>query len=274
MDMKVNYAAGHYLEVEPGVEIYYEDVGSGEPLVLIPGITMSTEVFCRQVDYFKDKRRVITIDPRSQGRSTKTLIGNTYEQHGKDFNALFEALDLKDITLCGWSTGNHDVWAYIDEFGLERVKQVVCIDMPPKPLSIEPGDWVELTHDEMSEIFLGSLNSAKGQREFFAEYTTSAMLHNYTDEEVAKIVDISSQTPFYILHTLYTNVVLGDYRTAAKTIEDSRPSLMFIAEHWADVAEPYMKNHFPKTKTCVMGGHMMFYEYHEEFNRVLEEFMG
>lgn len=274
MDMKPHYEYGHYLEIEPGVELYYEDKGQGDPLVLIPGITMSTEVFSRQFEYFSQRRRVIAVDPRSQGRSSKVLYGNDYGQHGKDFNKLFEALDLKNISLLGWSTGNHDVWSYIDLFGLDRVKNVICIDMPPKPLSSNEKDWVELTLDEMSEIFLGSLNSTENQREFFAEYTKGAMLQNYTDEEVAKIGDISCMTPFYILHTLYTNVVLGDYRETARLIEEKVPSLMFIAEHWSAIAEPYMKEHFPKTQTITMGGHMMFYEYHEAFNKALEEFIG
>lgn len=273
MDMRPNYEYGHYLEIEPGVELYYEDKGQGAPLVLIPGITMSTEVFCRQFEYFSKKRRVIAVDPRSQGRSSKVLNGNTYEQHGKDFNALFEALDLTDISLLGWSTGNHDVWSYVDQFGLDRVRNVVCIDMPPKPLSTNEEDWVELSLEEMSEIFLGYLNSAEKQREFFADYTTSAMLQTYTDDEVKKICDISANTPYYILHTLYTNVVLGDYRSTARLIEENVPSLMFIAEHWSSIAEPYMKKHFPQTETIVMGGHMMFYEYHEAFNKALEEFI-
>ena len=123
MEMKYNLECGHYLPLEDGVELYYEDKGQGEPLVMIPGITMSGEVFIHQVEHFSQSRRVITLDPRSQGKSTKTLHGNNYAQHGKDLNALLTALDLTAVTLLGWSTGNHDVWAYVDQYGLDRVKK-------------------------------------------------------------------------------------------------------------------------------------------------------
>jgi len=264
---------GHYLQIEPDLELYYEDKGEGDPLLLIPGITMTTEVFARQFDYFSKKRRVITLDPRSQGRSSKVLHGNNYAQHGRDLDALVRALDLKNTCLVGWSTGNFDVWSYIDQFGLSRVKQVVTIDMSPKPLSQEPGDWVEMPNEALPGVLLDLLANAKGQRDFFAGYAREAMLEHPSDEEVSKIVDLTCMSPVHILHTLLINVLLCDYRTTVKKIEDAVPSLMFIAKHWSDVAEPYMKRHFPKTRTVVMGGHMMFYEYATEWNKVLEEFL-
>ena len=188
MEMRSFPQNGHYLSIEPGLELYYEDKGEGDPLLMIPGITMTTEVFSRQFEYFSGKRRVITLDPRSQGRSGKVLHGNNYAQHGQDLNALIEALDLKNICLVGWSTGNFDVWSYIDQFGFSRVKQVVVIDMPPKPLSHEPEDWVEISYEDLPSVFLDLLSSTKGQREFFAGYTRDAMLENPSDEEVSKIV--------------------------------------------------------------------------------------
>ena len=60
---------GDYLEVDPGVAIYYEDEGEGTPLVLVPGWTFTTKVFDRQFAAFSGRHRVISFDPRSQGRS-------------------------------------------------------------------------------------------------------------------------------------------------------------------------------------------------------------
>ena len=117
MEMRSFPEYGHYLLIEPDLELYYEDKGEGDPLLMIPGITMTTEVFARQFEYFSKTRRVITIDPRSQGRSSKVLHGNHYAQHGRDLDTLIRAMDLKNICLLGWSSGNFDVWSYIDQFG-------------------------------------------------------------------------------------------------------------------------------------------------------------
>lgn len=52
------------------------------------------------------------------------------------------------------------------------------------------------------------------------------------------------------------------------------PSLMFIAEHWQDIAKPFVETQLPGYNTYVMGGHLMFYEYPEKWNGVLEDFLN
>lgn len=52
------------------------------------------------------------------------------------------------------------------------------------------------------------------------------------------------------------------------------PSLMFVAEHWQDIAKSFVETQLPGYDTYVMGGHLMFYEYPEKWNRVLEDFLN
>lgn len=60
----------------------------------------------------------------------------------------------------------------------------------------------------------------------------------------------------------------------AKAAEKTVPTLMYIAEHWFDVAEPFCREQFPEAPTYVMSGHLMTYEYPEKFNAGLEEFLA
>jgi pimeloyl-ACP methyl ester carboxylesterase len=96
---------GKYIEVEPGVELYYEDYGQGTPLLFVPGWTFTGEVFEHQVAHFAATHRVIVVDPRGQGRSSVTLHGNDYATHGADLAKLIKALELRDVVLVGWSFG-------------------------------------------------------------------------------------------------------------------------------------------------------------------------
>ena len=87
---------GDYLEVAPGIEIYYE--GEGIPLILVPGWTFTTKVFDHQFAEFSGTHRVISFDPRSHGRSTVTLEGNNYatqaaEKVDADVPSLFFVAD-------------------------------------------------------------------------------------------------------------------------------------------------------------------------------------
>ena len=99
-----------YVTVAPGVELHILEKGEGKPLVFIPGLTFSGEIFKNQLEYFSSEYRVIAIDPRGQGYSAKTVDGNDYLTHGRDVAGLIDALGLKDIVLIGWSTGNLDTF--------------------------------------------------------------------------------------------------------------------------------------------------------------------
>ncbi len=65
---------------------------------------MSTEFFSHQLRYFSKSYRVINFDPRSQGRSSRTLQNNNYTQHGKDLQAIMQELGLSDVVLVGCRT--------------------------------------------------------------------------------------------------------------------------------------------------------------------------
>jgi pimeloyl-ACP methyl ester carboxylesterase len=273
--MSTHELRSNYLKLEEGIEMHYLEKGEGKPLIFIPGLTFSGEIFSNQIDYFSKSRHVIAIDPRSQGLSTMTLHGNDYMTHGLDLAKLIEELDLDDITLVGWSTGNLDLWSYVRQFGTGRLRAAVTIDMSPVPLSSDPKDWTEAGIEDLRQVFTQVLTTPEGTREFFSEYATEVMLEGKaTPDRLAYILDLSARTPYYICSALFANAVFSDFSETAEKISREIPSLMFIARHWAPVAESYMKTRFPKTETLVMGGHLMFYEYPDQWNAALENFLA
>lgn len=273
--MAIDRTESKYISVAADVELHYLDRGAGQPILFIPGLTFAGEIFAAQIEHFSKSHRVIAIDPRGQGLSTKTVHGNDYLTHGRDLAALIEALDLKDLVLVGWSTGNLEVWAYISQYGSERLKAAVTIDMSPLPLSPDPECWTEASIEEIRMVASQVLTSAEGTRAFFSDYATGVMVQRPMEPgELEYLLDISARTPYYICQALFNNAVLSDFFDTARQVSETLPSLMFIAEHWAEVAQPFMTRNFPGTKTHVMGGHLMFYEYPEQWNRVLEDFLA
>jgi pimeloyl-ACP methyl ester carboxylesterase len=124
---------GNYVQVEPGVDIYYEERGTGTPIVFVPGWTFTTEMFVHQMEHFSKTHRVIAIDPRSQGRSSIALHGNDYTTHAADLGKIIDALDLQDIVLVGWSFGCLAEWGYVKQKGTEALKAMVCMTYRPSP---------------------------------------------------------------------------------------------------------------------------------------------
>ena len=106
------------------------------------------------------------------------------------------------------------------------------------------------------------------------ETVTIHMAWIVNEDELEYLLDISGRTPYWICRQLFCDAVFSNYLETAKDVGATMPSLMFIAEHWQDIAKPFVEAQLPGYDTYVMGGHLMFYEYPEKWNRVLEDFLN
>ena len=145
-------AGADYVKISDSFTIHYEQSGTGEiPIVFVPGWTMSTKVYARQLEHFasSERFRAIAYDPRGQGLSTKTVEGHFYQQHGRDLAAFLDRLELSRVVRAGWSYGALDVLSYINQFGAERVKGVVLIDGTPRSSGTDnTAEWVWYRKDD------------------------------------------------------------------------------------------------------------------------------
>ena len=115
------------------VELYYEDYGSGSPVVLIHGWPLSSRSWENQVPALVEAgHRVITYDRRGFGKSSQPWTGYDYDTFAADLEALLTHLDLSDATLVGFSMGGGEVARYIGRYGTARVsKAVLASAVPP-----------------------------------------------------------------------------------------------------------------------------------------------
>jgi non-heme chloroperoxidase len=115
------------------IEIYYEDHGTGHPVVLIHGYPLSGRAWDRQVPVLLQAgHRVITYDRRGFGKSSQPTTGYDYDTFAADLHTLLEALDLRDVALVGHSMGTGEVTRYLGRYGSGRVaKGVLVAPIPP-----------------------------------------------------------------------------------------------------------------------------------------------
>ena len=99
-----NPAAGKYAQVN-GIKMYYEVYGEGAPMVLVHGNGGSVASMANQIEYFKNKYKVIVADSRAQGKSGDTKARLTYEQITDDWATLLDQLHLDSAYFIGWSDG-------------------------------------------------------------------------------------------------------------------------------------------------------------------------
>jgi non-heme chloroperoxidase len=110
------------------VELYYEDHGSGSPVVLIHGWPLNGDAWEKQTAaLLAAGHRVITYDRRGFGRSSKPGIGYNYDTFAADLDALLSTLNLTDVSLVGHSMGTGEITRYIGKYGTRRLRKVVLI---------------------------------------------------------------------------------------------------------------------------------------------------
>ena len=114
------------------IELYYEDHGSGKPVVLIHGWPLSGRSWEKQLPVLlHGGYRVITYDRRGFGESSKPISGYEYDTLADDLHKLITELDLRDVTLVGFSMGGGEVARYLGTHGSERVTSAVFMSAIP-----------------------------------------------------------------------------------------------------------------------------------------------
>lgn len=121
-------------ENSTSIELYYEDHGTGQPVVLIHGYPLDGSSWERQSrELLAAGYRVITYDRRGFGRSSKVGTGYDYDTFAADLNAVLTTLDLDDVILVGFSMGTGELARYAKLFGTDRVAKFAFL------ASVEPG---------------------------------------------------------------------------------------------------------------------------------------
>ena len=154
------------------VELYYEDKGSGSPVVLIHGWPLSGRSWENQVPALIDAgHRVITYDRRGFGSSSQPWEGYDYDTFADDLNALLVHLDLRDATLVGFSMGGGEVVRHLARHGTDRVAKVVLAAAVPPYLYRSDDNPDGGLDDATIEQFRGGVT---GDRiAFLDDFTTS-----------------------------------------------------------------------------------------------------
>ncbi|AGC78038.1 peroxiredoxin [Nonlabens dokdonensis] len=157
------------------VNIYYEDHGSGKPIILIHGWPLSGAMWEYQVQtLIKAGHRVITYDRRGFGKSSRPYNGYNYDNMAEDLHDLIKKLDLVDVILAGFSMGGGEVAQYVDTFGTSRISKLIFISsIAPFLLKTEdnpdgaPDDVFKGMEENVKNDRLGFL---KGFGEGFVNY--------------------------------------------------------------------------------------------------------
>lgn len=148
-------------ENSQNIDLYYEDHGSGQPVVLIHGYPLSGASWEKQsAALLEAGYRVVTYDRRGFGKSSQPTTGYDYDTFAHDLKVVLETLDLRDVVLVGFSMGTGEVGRYLGTYGDERIAKAAFL------ASLEP--FLLQTDDNPTgvpaDVFAGIEQAAKADR--------------------------------------------------------------------------------------------------------------
>lgn len=241
-----NAAVGKFVELN-GAKIYYEEYGKGEPLLLIHGNSGSIETMGNQIDYFKNKYRVIAVDSRGQGKSELKTDSLTYVQITKDMETLVNQLKLDSISIIGWSDGGI-VGLQMGISGKSKIKKIVTMGANLRPDTTAVNSW--------------ALKEAQNLRKM----------------AISKIKEKDTSQNWILLKQL-TGLTVNQPNIQTKDLSKIKAKVLVIAgdkdvirnEHTVEIFE-----NIPKAQLCIMPGETHFAPASspEVFNAIANKFLS
>lgn len=259
-----------FVDTHDGERIHV--VTLGEPaapdapvLLFVPGWTMTAEIWEPQLRHFAQTHRVVAVDPRSQGRSSKARDGHHAAARADDLRAVVEALELESLVLIGWSMGVTEVVAYVDRHGTDGVAALVLVDGVAGQ-SLEP---------QMASMFMEWTADFIHDREAATDAFVRGMYRREHPEEYLRaVVEQSLRTPTDAAVALIIGTARSDFRPALPEID--RPVLIAVTtgSPWDPVYEE-MAAMIPgaRLEWFSGAGHALFVDEPERFNSLLEDFL-
>jgi non-heme chloroperoxidase len=203
------------------IDLYYEDHGSGKPVVLIHGYSLSSSSWEKQTAaLLAAGHRVITYDRRGFGKSSQPSVGYNYDTFAEDLQKLVAHLDLRDFSLVGFSMGGGEVARFIGKYGSKGVRSAVFISSIP-PFLLKTSDNPEGVDASVFEAIHKAI--AADRYAFFTEFFKN--LYN-TDLLLGK--RISEQALQASWNIAVSSSAIANIACAPAILEDFRQDLARI----------------------------------------------
>ncbi|KAB1659700.1 alpha/beta hydrolase [Pseudoclavibacter chungangensis] len=266
------------------IELYYEDHGAGQPVVLIHGYPLDGHSWERQSrELLAQGYRVITYDRRGFGQSSKVGTGYDYDTFAADLHAVLETLDLRDVVLVGFSMGTGELARYVANHGHDRVSRLAFL------ASLEP--FLVQREDNPDgvpqDVFDGIEAAARGDRyAWFTDFFTN--FYNLDDTLGSRI---SRQVVDANWNVAVTSAPVAAYAVVPTWIEDFRgdveavraagkPSLILhgTADNILPIDATGRRFHeaFPEAEYVEVEGapHGLLWTHADEVNAALRSFLA
>ena len=264
-----------FIDLDTGIRMHFRDGGNGKPLLFIPGLAATLDSWNYQVLDLQDRFRCICVDMRGHGDSDKPCSDYSYNEMCRDIRALLVALDLRDVTIVGWSMGAGVGLKYIADFNEDgRIARLAMVGpATPRLLATETesfgmsaemaqatSEWMRLALPETMAAFAGA-NFYRTDMQASVDWFLSLWL----------------KMPAYVGYRYFNTLISEDLRDKLQHV--NVPTLICHGRH-DQVAPPgwseYMSTRIPKCRLIWFenSGHALMMEEPDVLSQELAKFVG
>ncbi len=265
-----------YFTARDSTTLYYEDTGSGIPLLFVHGWSFSSPVWLLQNRYFSSRYRCIALDLRGHGRSLPSRSGYGLDVLSSDVIELFDRLCLTNATLFGWSLG---VLVALAAYPLlrEKLSAMVFVSGTSKYCAAADYPWGLPPKEPKSLSLLLKRNSSKAMEGFRRRMFTAAEASERGFEEFEKDILplVPPPAPDIMVQALET-LVTADVRPVLSDIQDPVLIVHGDSDRICPVeASQYMAGQISGATLSLLSGagHAPIFSRPNEFNTIIETFL-
>jgi len=256
-----------------GAELHYEEVGEGPPIVFLHGVWMSGRFFDRQLPYFGERYRAVSLDFRGHGRSEHVHEGHTVAQYARDLRAVLETLGLGGAMVVGWSMGTLVIWDYVRQLGTEGLRGVVVVDQTTSDYK-----WPDWPHGFLDFEGLRHVMAAvqTDRQSLLADFIPVMFKDPPSEERAAFVLGEMLRPPASIASAIMFDQTVQDYRPVLPDVDVPVLVCTGADEKLVPVAaQQYIVDQSPNARLVVFeqSGHCPFLEEPDRFNQEVDAFV-
>ena len=264
-----------YIQLPDGVPLYYEDHGAGKPILLLPGWTVTTGFWQRQIADLSRDHRVLTFDLRGAGASGKTPDGHTLSGYAADLARFLTEKNLEGVTLVAWAMGVSVSVHYLAAPGSSRVSRFVWVDHSPRFFA-NP-DWpFGLSGDFSPQALDAILHQLRHDRRAATLDMLKIMFPNgLSASEEEWMYGEMLKTPTEVAITMLAAVAGTDLRPL---LPDLKLPVLLVNGSLSAVPHEvggWLEKHLPEGRRLVLegAGHAPYWDAPERFNGGIRQFI-
>jgi len=231
-------------------------------ILFVPGWTMPAWIWEKQLEYFSDDWRVVAMDPRGQGESSKNATDYSPAARARDIKAMIDQRKLARVVVVGWSAGVMDIAAFVDQFGTDEIAGLVLVD----GFAGVDGGMPKGIQEWMDSI------KAEPQKQA-ANFVRSMFKKPQGEEYLGKLTRASLEMPTNYALAEMKGFWTSDYRGALGKI--NKPTLIVCAQSGMlpRFEEMQKQIHGARLEIFEGDGHALFVDDPDKFNGLIEDFL-